>query len=92
MGFLHSGLSSTMIELDRPTTYISRVSRSKAITISPSVSKFGSTVLPALLPTWVCREIVKEVLQIVSSGDKVNSNDISWFEDCLERPTLPQMP
>lgn len=92
VGFLHSGLSSTMIELDRPTTYISRVSRSKAIAISPSVSKFGSTVLPALLSTWVCREIVKEVLQIVSSGDKVNSNDISWFEDCLERPTLPQMP
>ncbi|ORE02286.1 hypothetical protein BCV72DRAFT_215585, partial [Rhizopus microsporus var. microsporus] len=30
VGFLHSGLSSTLIELNRSTKYISRISRSKA--------------------------------------------------------------
>ncbi|KAI8072018.1 hypothetical protein BDF21DRAFT_439730 [Thamnidium elegans] len=49
VGFIHSGLSCTMVELDRPTTYISRVSRGNTIEISNSVSNFGSTVLSAML-------------------------------------------
>ncbi|KAI7889393.1 uncharacterized protein EV154DRAFT_467451 [Mucor mucedo] len=53
VGFIHSGLSCTMIELDRSTTDISRVSRGSTIEISNSVSNFGSTVLPAILCSWI---------------------------------------
>lgn len=81
-----------MIELDRPTTYISRVSRSKALEISNSVTKFGSTVLPVILSTWVCSEIVKEVFEIISSNNEANENDVAWLDDCLERNSLPNMP
>ncbi|KAG2190961.1 hypothetical protein INT46_006819 [Mucor plumbeus] len=61
VGFIHSGLSCTMVELDRPTTYISRVSRGNTIEISNSVSNFGSTVLPAMLSSWICCQIVKNL-------------------------------
>jgi hypothetical protein len=67
VGILHSGLSCTMVELDRPTTYVSRVSRGKKIEISNKIEKFGSTVLPAILSSWVCCEIVKDVLNVVST-------------------------
>ncbi|KAI9258465.1 hypothetical protein EDC94DRAFT_661010 [Helicostylum pulchrum] len=35
VGFIYSGLSSTLIELDRPTKYISRVSRCKMLEEAP---------------------------------------------------------
>lgn len=92
VGFIHSGMSSTLIELDRPTKYISRISRCKTLVISNFVNQFGPTVLPVILSTWVCAEIVKEVFEIISSSNKANENDITWFEDCLERKTLPNMP
>ncbi|KAG1455988.1 hypothetical protein G6F56_006937 [Rhizopus delemar] len=92
VGFIHSGLSCNMVELDRPVPYIYRVSRSNRVEISNSVLNFGSTVLPAMLSSWVCCEIVKEVLDIVLSNKKENSNDTSWVIDCLERPPLPNTP
>ncbi|KAG0975661.1 hypothetical protein G6F29_011371 [Rhizopus arrhizus] len=92
VGFIHSGLSSTLIELDRPTKYISRVSRCKALVISNSVDQFGPTVLPVILSTWVCSEIVKEAFEIISSKNKSNENGIAWFDNCLERRPLPNMP
>ncbi|KAG0747895.1 hypothetical protein G6F57_001719 [Rhizopus arrhizus] len=65
VGILHSGLSCTMVELDRPTTYVSRVSRGKKIESNNKIEKFGSTVLPAILSSWVCCEIVKDVLNVI---------------------------
>ncbi|KAL9548778.1 hypothetical protein MBANPS3_005521 [Mucor bainieri] len=62
VGLLYSGLSCTMVDLDRPTAYISRVSRSQTIQISSKIEQFGATVLPALLSSWTCCETVKEVL------------------------------
>ncbi|CEG81738.1 hypothetical protein RMATCC62417_15900 [Rhizopus microsporus] len=92
VGFMHSGLSGTLIELDRPTKYISCISRSKALEISNSVTKSGSTVLPVILSTWVCCEIVKEVFEIISSSDEVDANNVTWFDNCLERTAFPNMP
>ncbi|KAI9340358.1 hypothetical protein BD770DRAFT_372594 [Pilaira anomala] len=93
VGILHSGLSCTMVELDRPTTYVSRVSRSKKIEISNKIEKFGSTVLPAILSSWVCCEIVKDVLNVVVNTPHADNNDdFSWLDTCLERPLLPSMP
>lgn len=94
VGFIHSGLSSTLIQLDRPTKYISRISRCKTLVISNYVSQFGPTVLPVILSTWVCSEVVKEVFEIVSSKNEANEdeNDIAWLDNCLERSPLPNMP
>jgi hypothetical protein len=92
VGFIHSGLSSTLIELDRPKRYISRISRCNTLKISNSAAQFGSTVLPIILSTWVCCEMVKEVFKIVSSDKEVNEDDISVFDNFLERTPLPPMP
>ncbi|KAI8082440.1 hypothetical protein BDF21DRAFT_493174 [Thamnidium elegans] len=92
VGFIHSGLSCTMVELDRPTSYISRVSRGNKIKISNSVLNFGSTVLPATLSSWICCEIIKEILDIILSDKEENPNDTSWVIKCLERPALPNTP
>ncbi|KAI9258463.1 hypothetical protein EDC94DRAFT_586165 [Helicostylum pulchrum] len=55
----------TMVELDRPTAYVSCVSRGKKIEISNKIKKIGSTVLSAILSSWVCCEMVKDVLNLV---------------------------
>ncbi|CAO0797887.1 unnamed protein product [Mucor circinelloides] len=94
VGFLHSGLAYTSIELDRPTTYISRVKRHKTIEISSNISQFGSTVILALMATWTCCRIVKEVLNIISSDNNNNDDDevTSWLDTCLEKPVFPLAP
>lgn len=92
VGFFHSGLSSTLIQLDRPTKRISRISRCETLEINSSVSRFGSTVLPVVLSVWTCYEIVTEVFTIICSNDAVDADDISWFDNCLRRATLPNRP
>lgn len=92
VGFIHSGLSSTLIELDRPTKYVSRISRCNTFTISNSVEQFGSTVLPVILSTWVCREMVRDVFRIISQNKEVEEDDTSLFDNFLERKSLPAMP
>lgn len=93
VGILHSGLSCTMVELDRSTTYVSRISRGKKIEIGSKIEKFGSTVLPTILSSWVCCEIVKDVLNVlVNTPYADNNDDFSWLDTCLERLLLPSMP
>ncbi|KAI9478825.1 MAG: hypothetical protein EXX96DRAFT_619745 [Benjaminiella poitrasii] len=77
VGILHPGLSCIIVELDRPTAYVFRVSRGKKIEISNKIEKFGSTILSANLSLWVCCEIVKDVLNIV--------RDLRFFQ-CLLPP------
>ncbi|KAI7890860.1 uncharacterized protein EV154DRAFT_421467, partial [Mucor mucedo] len=49
VGFIHSGLTNTMLRVDRPTEYVTRVTRHKTIEISNSIENFGATVLPSML-------------------------------------------
>ncbi|CAO3702323.1 unnamed protein product [Rhizopus stolonifer] len=93
VGFLHSGLSSTLIEVDRPTTYISRVKRHRTVEISNSVFRFGPTVLPTLITAWTCCAITKEVLDIISTSDQnINTSDTSWLSNCLDMSGTPFTP
>ncbi|KAI9485246.1 MAG: hypothetical protein EXX96DRAFT_603610 [Benjaminiella poitrasii] len=93
VGFLHSGLACTLIELDRPTAYISRVKRHRTIEISDNVSQFGATVLPSLMATWTCCAITKEILDIVSiSNQNIDTDDNSWLDNCLGKPDTPFTP
>ncbi|KAI8079381.1 hypothetical protein BDF21DRAFT_493975 [Thamnidium elegans] len=55
-------------------------------------TKFDSTVLPVILSTWICREIVTEAFDIISSNDNVDADDISCFDTCLQRITLSNIP
>jgi hypothetical protein len=70
VGFIHSGLSSTLIELDRPTKYISRVSRCKTLVISNFVDQFGPTVLPVFFLPGCAPKLSRKCLK--SFRPKIN--------------------
>ncbi|CAO3661210.1 unnamed protein product [Rhizopus stolonifer] len=70
VGFIHSGLSNTMLQVDRPTEYITRVTKHKIIEISHSIENFGATVLPSMLSAWMCAEIVNQVFQLFTSSSE----------------------
>lgn len=88
IGFITAGLSNVLLQLDRPSRYVSRVTRSKQISISSDPSLFGTTVLPAIVSAWVCREIVADILNIVSSP--LTISDPSWLDSCLN--VVPPQP
>lgn len=70
VGFIHSGLANTMLQVDGPTKYITRVTRHKTIEISNSIENFGATILPSMLSAWICAEIVNQVYQLFTSSSK----------------------
>jgi hypothetical protein len=61
-GFIHSGLANTILQVDRPTEYVTRVTRHKNTKISHSIENFGATILPSMLSAWICAEIVNDTL------------------------------
>ncbi|EIE89935.1 hypothetical protein RO3G_14646 [Rhizopus delemar RA 99-880] len=61
VGFIHSGLANTMLQVDRPTEYVNRVTRHKTIKIRHSIGNFGATILPSMLSAWICAEMVNQV-------------------------------
>lgn len=76
--FIHSDLANTMLQVDRPTEYVTRVTRHKTIEISQSIGNFGATVLPPMLSAWICTEIVNQVFQLfTSSPEEAGEKDFS---------------
>ncbi|KAG1444597.1 hypothetical protein G6F56_010237 [Rhizopus delemar] len=49
VGFIHSGLANTMLQVDRLMQYVTCVTRHKVIEISHSIENFGTTILPSML-------------------------------------------
>lgn len=80
VGFIHSGLQSFLVRADRPSPYITRLTRVRSIHISSDVSNFGHTVLPSLYSAWLAREIVKRIQLLLASRAATNTADSSWLE------------
>ncbi|KAI9482854.1 MAG: hypothetical protein EXX96DRAFT_599565 [Benjaminiella poitrasii] len=81
VGFIHSGLQSCLIRADRPTSYVTRITRAYSVHISSDISNFGPSVLPAMHSAWLAREIVKRVsLLPPTSLTAVSNADSSWLE------------
>lgn len=70
VGFVHSGLANTMLQVDRPTGYVACVTRHKSADISWSIENFGATVLPSMLSAWICTEIVRQAFQLFASSSE----------------------
>ncbi|KAI8977701.1 hypothetical protein BDF20DRAFT_914007 [Mycotypha africana] len=91
VGFIHSGLANTMIQVDRPTEYVTRVTRHKTIEISHSIEKFGATVLPSILSAWICAETVNQVFQLFTSSSE-EEKDFFWMTNYLEKQKVSPIP
>lgn len=88
VGFIHSGLNSQMINLNRPTMHVSRVTSYKSTSIGTQISSFNS-LIPAIYSAWACREIVVEVMNLIKSLD----NNFLDLDTCLLNiPPPPPMP
>ncbi|GAN01509.1 hypothetical protein MAM1_0008d00942 [Mucor ambiguus] len=81
VGFVHSGLQSCLVRADRPTPYVTRITRARSVHISSDISNFGPSVLPSMYSAWLSREIVKRVLLLLSTSlTAVRDADSSWLE------------
>ena len=88
VGFIHSGLSSTMLNVDRPTRNITRITRQEPIVISYAIEHFGETVLPAMVSVWIATDIVKIFFDILNvpppPANDENEGDFSWMRFFLK--------
>lgn len=75
VGFIHSGLQFYVIHADRPTKYITRMSKSRPYHISNDISEFGKSVLPAIYIAWVIKGIVARVDTLITKDISSKNNE-----------------
>ncbi|CEP18622.1 hypothetical protein [Parasitella parasitica] len=86
VGYVHAGLFSQVLRVDRPTQYMTRVTRLEPSIIRNEVSYFGTSVLPAIYKSYIVREIVQKVQNICyTSNLSANTEDSSWLLNCVKR-------
>lgn len=80
-GIYYAGLSTTLFAADRPSAYVTRITRLKDHYISSDVASFGSTILPMLVLTWqVKQHIIKIRGCVLSKQTQPNaSNSSHWL-------------
>ncbi|KAG0931857.1 hypothetical protein G6F57_012002 [Rhizopus arrhizus] len=92
VGFIHSGLSSTLLNVDRPTRNITRITRQEPIVISYAIEHFGETVPPAMVSVWIATDIVKNIFDILNvpppPANDENEGDFSWIRDFFKKQRL----
>lgn len=82
---VHSGLTMQFITADRPSRYITRITRGKELTIATNVDKFGSEVLPAVVLIWQLKQQILNIRSIViSSKNNGEQKNSQWLKTCLE--------
>lgn len=93
VGFIHSGLSSTMLNVDRPTRNITRITRQEPIVISHAIEHFGETVLPAMVSVWIATDIVRSIFDTLNVppllANDENEGDFSWMRGFFKKQRLP---
>lgn len=84
-GVDYAGLSLTLSAADRPSTYITKITRLEDHSIASDVAFFGSTILPLLVLIWqVKQQIIKVKNHILSNQTRLNtSNSSDWLQSCL---------
>jgi len=75
IGFLHAGLTMTLLRLDCPAGYACRISRSKSFCIPSKVSEFGKKALPTILLAWMAKTIVANTICLVEQDENKEANN-----------------
>ncbi|CAB4400787.1 unnamed protein product [Rhizophagus irregularis] len=90
IGFIHAGLSVLLLRLDSPAGYVSRISRSRMLTIPSNISEFGKGVLPAIVLAWKAKKIVSNVIKIMNENHE--ENPLQALQQSCENTSLLSPP
>ncbi|KAG1460890.1 hypothetical protein G6F56_005843 [Rhizopus delemar] len=93
-GIQTAGLSITLLAADKPTPYITRITKIKDLSISSDISHFTRSILPLIILIWQFKQQILKVKNQVFSNQKRNySKDTSeWLNACLNHGNVVVMP
>lgn len=93
-GIQHSGLSMTIFVADRPTRYVTRIKKVVKLSVSSDETMFKDSVLPLLVTTWMLRQNILKVKQIVANNrnKKRDKRDSSWLQTSWKEQEVMIMP
>jgi hypothetical protein len=75
IGFLHSGLSMSLLRLDSPAGYMCRITSSKSFCIPSQVAEFGAKALPVILLAWRAKIIVTNMIRLIEEDVEVDDEE-----------------
>ncbi|KAI7889881.1 uncharacterized protein EV154DRAFT_268247 [Mucor mucedo] len=93
-GIQTSGLSITLLAADKPTPYITRISKIKDLSVSSDISHFTRSILPLIVLIWQFKQQILKVKKKVSLNQKRNypKDNSEWLNTCLEYDNVVIMP
>lgn len=89
-----AGLSITLLAADRPTPYITRITKIKDLSISSDASHFTGSILPLIVLVWQFKQqILKMKNQVFFNKERNYPKDTSeWLNTCLNHDNVVIMP
>ncbi|RCH79976.1 hypothetical protein CU097_002841, partial [Rhizopus azygosporus] len=93
-GIQTAGLSITLLAADKPTPYITRITKIKDLSISSDVSHFTRSILPLIVLIWQFKQQILKVKNQVFSNQKRNypKDTSEWLNACLNHDNVVAMP
>ncbi|CEG76937.1 hypothetical protein RMATCC62417_11762 [Rhizopus microsporus] len=79
----HSDLNVTLIIVDRPKKYITRIRRLKQMSFPSDVLHFGKQVLPLLVLIWQFKQQILKVQERILSSQSNDQSNSDWLQLCL---------
>lgn len=93
-GIQTAGLSIALLAADKPTPYITRITKIKDLSISSDVSHFTRSILPLIVLIWQFKQQILKVKNQVFSNQKRNypKDTSEWLNACLNHDNVVVMP
>ncbi|KAI8991880.1 hypothetical protein BDF20DRAFT_846936 [Mycotypha africana] len=93
-GIQTAGLSITLLAADRPTSYLTRITKVKDLSIASNVSHFTGSILPLIVLVWQLKQQILKVKNQVCSFQKGNypKDSSGWLNTCLNHENVIVVP
>lgn len=83
LGLQQSGLNMSLIIADKPSLYITRITRLKQLAFPSEVRLFGKQVLPLLVLIWQFKQLILKTQQHILSNQSSTQKNSDWLQTCL---------
>ena len=94
-GIQHSGLSMSLFVANRPTQYITRITKVVKLSVSSDEAMFWNCILPLIDSIWMLKQNILQVNQAASYkayNKKRNRNKSNWLQACFQKEDDMIMP